>query len=172
MIAQFFLCGAQIATWSNFIFYMKAYTTQTERACGYFLTGSLVALALGRIVSTWLMRYVAATRLLRLYAMINIVLVVFAVIRPGMAGGMALLVTSFFMSIMFPTIFALGVKDLGPDTKVGGSFIVTTIVAGAIFPVLLGVVARTTGSLALGYLLPVSGYVVVAMYGFLGPKQA
>lgn len=168
VIAQFFYVGAQIATWSNFIFYMKAYTTQTEKACGYFLTASLVALALGRIVSTWLMRFVAATTLLRLYALINIALVLFAVFRPGMAGGMALLVTSFFMSIMFPTIFALGVKDLGPDTKMGGSLIVTTIIAGAIFPVLLGVVARSTGSLALGYLLPAVGYGVVAAYGFMG----
>ncbi len=167
VVAQFFYVGAQIATWSNFIFYMKAYTTQTEKACGYFLTASLVALALGRIVSTWLMRFVAATFLLRLYALINIALVLFAVFRPGMAGGMALLLTSFFMSIMFPTIFALGVKDLGPDTKVGGSLIVTTIIAGAIFPLLLGVVARSTGSLALGYLLPVAGYVVVAIYGFI-----
>ena len=99
--------------------------------------------------------------------MINIALVLFAVFRPGMAGGMALLVTSFFMSIMFPTIFALGVKDLGPDTKMGGSLIVTTIIAGAIFPVLLGVVARSTGSLALGYLLPAVGYGVVAAYGFM-----
>lgn len=168
VIAQFFYVGAQIATWSNFIFYMKAYTTQTEKACGYFLTASLVALALGRIVSTWLMRFVAATTLLRFYALINIALVLFAVFRPGMAGGMALLVTSFFMSIMFPTIFALGVKDLGPDTKMGGSLIVTTIIAGAIFPVLLGVVARSTGSLALGYLLPAVGYGVVALYGFMG----
>ena len=172
VIAQFFYVGAQIATWSNFIFYMKAYTTQTERACGYFLTASLVALALGRIVSTLLMRFVAATVLLRVYAVTNTVLVLFAVFRPGMAGGMALLVTSFFMSIMFPTIFALGVKDLGADTKVGGSLIVATIIAGAIFPVLLGVVARRTGSLALGYLLPAVGYVVVAGYSFTRQSEA
>jgi FHS family L-fucose permease-like MFS transporter len=75
------------------------------------------------------------------------------------------------MSIMFPTIFALGVKGLGSDTQVGGSLIVTTIVGGAIFPLGLGVIARSTGSLALGYLVPVIGYVVVAIYGFLAGRD-
>ena len=61
--------------------------------------------------------------------------------------------TSFFMSIMFPSIFSIGVKGLGPHTKLGDSLIVMAIVGGAVFPTLIGVVARTTGSLALGYLL-------------------
>ena len=171
VVTQFFYVGAQIATWSNFIFYMKAYTTHTEKAAGYYLTASLVALALGRVFSTWLMRYVSPGKLMRFYAIINIALVLFAVARPGMAGAMALLITSFFMSIMFPTIFALGVKGLGADTKVGGSLIVMAIIGGAIFPPLVGVVERATGSLALGYLLPALGYVVVAVYAFVGSGE-
>jgi FHS family L-fucose permease-like MFS transporter len=168
VVAQFFYVGAQVATWSNFILYMRTYTTQPERACGYFLTGSLVALGIGRVVSTGLMRYVSAAVLMRVYALINIGLVLVAVVHPGMVGAMALLVTSFFMSIMFPTIFALGVKGLGADTKLGGSLIVTAIVGGAIFPLALGVIARSTGSLALGYIMPAVGYAVVAVYGFMG----
>ena len=164
VVAQFFYVGAQVATWSNFILYMRTYTTQPEKACGYFLTASLVALGIGRVVSTWLLRYVPAPRLMRVYAVINVALVLFAVIHPSMAGAMGLLITSFFMSIMFPTIFALGVKGLGADTKVGGSLIVTAIIGGAVFPFFLGLIARTTGSLALGYLVPAVGYVVVALY--------
>jgi FHS family L-fucose permease-like MFS transporter len=171
VVAQFFYVGAQVATWSNFILYMKTYTTQPERACGYFLTGSLVALGVGRFVSVALLKYVSAIKLMRVYALINILLVLAAVARPGMFGSICLLATSFFMSIMFPTIFALGVKGLGSDTQVGGSLIVTTIVGGAIFPLGLGVIARSTGSLALGYLVPVIGYVVVAIYGFLAGRD-
>jgi FHS family L-fucose permease-like MFS transporter len=167
VVAQFFYVGAQVCTWSNFILYMRTYTTQPERACGYFLTGSLVALGLGRVISTPLLRFVAAARLMRIYALINIALVLFAVAKPSMAGAMALLATSFFMSIMFPTIFALGVKGLGADTKLGGSLIVTAIIGGAVFPFFLGLIARTTGSLALGYIVPAVGYVVVALYGFM-----
>jgi FHS family L-fucose permease-like MFS transporter len=168
VVAQFFYVGAQVATWSNFIFYMKAYTTYGEKASGYFLTGSLVALGLGRVFSTALMRFVDAAKLMRIYAFLNIALVLFASLHPGFAGAMALLMTSFFMSIMFPTIFALGVKGLGSDTKLGGSLIVMAILGGAIFPPLVGVVERATGSLAHGYMIVAVGYVVVAAYGFMG----
>ena len=168
VVAQFFYVGTQVATWSTFIPYMKAYTTVSERTAGYYLTGSLVALAIGRGASTWLMRYVAPARLLVGYSTLNMLLLAFAVLRPGMLGAWALVATSFFMSIMFPTIFALGVKDLGPSTKLGGSLIVMAILGGAVFPPLLGVVVHRTGSLASGYLLPLLGYAVVAAYGALG----
>jgi FHS family L-fucose permease-like MFS transporter len=168
VVAQFFYVGAQVATWSTFIPYMKQYTSETEKACGYFLTGTLVALALGRIFSTWLMRYVDAVKLTRVYAMINIALLAVAIARPGMMGAIAVLATSFFMSVMFPTIFALGVKGLGANTKLGGSFIVMAISGGAFFPPLMGVVEKMTGNLARGYVLPALAYVVVAIYGFMG----
>jgi FHS family L-fucose permease-like MFS transporter len=83
-----------------------------------------------------------------------------------MTGVWAILATSFFMSIMFPTIFALGVKGLGPNTKLGGSLIVMAILGGAIFPPLSGFLARGSG-IAWAYALPLAGYVVVAAFGFL-----
>lgn len=86
---------------------MKVYTAVSERTAGYYLTGSLVALAVGRAASTWLMRYVAPARLLMGYSVVNVLLLAFAVVRPGMLGAWALVGTSLFMSIMFPTIFAL-----------------------------------------------------------------
>jgi FHS family L-fucose permease-like MFS transporter len=74
------------------------------------------------------------------------------------------------MSIMFPTIFALGVKGLGPNTKLGGSVIVMAVVGGAIFPPLLGFIAKRTGSYADGYVMVLLAYIVVALYGFLGSR--
>ncbi len=168
VVAQFFYMGTQVATWSTFIPYMKAYTPVSERTAGYYLTASLVALAVGRAASTWIMRSIAPARLLVGYSAFNIFLLAFAVARPGMMGAWALVGTSFFMSIMFPTIFALGVKDLGPSTKLGGSLIVMAILGGAVFPPLLGGIVRATGSVASGYLLPLLGYVVVAAYGAFG----
>jgi len=168
--AQFFYVGAQISTWSSLIFYLKAYTSLSEKASGYFLTGTLVALALGRIVSTPLMKFISPVKMIGLYAVLNILLLGVGIVHPGIVGASAILFTSFFMSIMFPTIFALGIKGLGDDTKLGGSFLVMAILGGAIFPPLLGLIARRTGSLALGYLLPVAGYVFVALYAFMVPK--
>ena len=88
-----------------------------------------------------------------------------AVLRPGTPGVAAIVVSSFFMSIMFPTIFALGLKGLGAYTKIGGSVLVMSVVGGATIPPLLGWVARATGSLAFGYVTTVAAYALVALYG-------
>lgn len=166
--AQFFYVGAQVSTWSACIFYMKQYTGVGERTAAMFLTGHLVALTLGRIVSTWLMRWFQPSRMMGTYAVINVLLVLIGVLDPGTVGGSAILVTSFFMSIMYPTIFALGVKGLGPNTKLGGSLIVMSLAGGGIMPPMLGYIARQTGSYASGYLVPLSGSAVVALYAFFG----
>jgi FHS family L-fucose permease-like MFS transporter len=149
---------------------MRAYTTASERTAGYFLTATLATLAVGRVVSTALMRYIPPSVMMGGYALVNLFLLAVVIGRPGMIGAYAILATSFFMSMMYPTIFALGVKGLGEDTKMGGSLIVMAIVGGAVFPPAMGWVARLSGSIALGYLLPALGYVVVAMFAFIGPR--
>ncbi|HEY0784539.1 MAG TPA: L-fucose:H+ symporter permease [Acidobacteriaceae bacterium] len=171
VVAQFFYVGAQVSTWSTLIPYIRAYTPASDKAAGYLLTATLVALGVGRIVSTALMRYVRPDRMIVLYAVTNVVLLSVGILRPGMVGAYAILATSFFMSIMYPTIFALGVKGLGNDTKLGSSLLVIAIVGGAIFPPSMGWVARATGSIALGYLLPALGYVVVALYGLVAARM-
>lgn len=147
VVAQFFYVGAQVSTWSTLIPYIRAYTSAGERTAGYLLTATLVALAIGRVVSTWLMRFIRPDRMIGFYAVTNIALLSFGVLHPGMDGAYAILATSFFMSAMYPTIFAIGVKGLGEDTKLGSSLIVMAIVGGAVFPPLMGVVARSSGSI-------------------------
>jgi MFS transporter, FHS family, L-fucose permease len=102
---------------------------------------------------------------------VNVVLVGFAVAYPGWAGLWALFLTSFFMSLMFPTIFALGLKGLGPNTKIGGSLIVMAIVGGALIPLIMGRIADIRHSIAPAYLVPLIAYVVVAAYAFAGAKS-
>jgi FHS family L-fucose permease-like MFS transporter len=170
VVTQFFYVGAQVSTWSTQIPYVRAYTTAGERTGGYLLTASLIALAVGRIVSTSLMRYIRPDTMIAVYALINIVLLSVGVLHPGFVGAYAIVATSFFMSVMYPTIFALGVKGLGADTKLGGSLIVMAIIGGAIFPPAMGWITRLTGSVALGYMLPGLGYVVVALYGFFAGR--
>ncbi|MGB7984334.1 MAG: sugar MFS transporter [Terracidiphilus sp.] len=90
------------------------------------------------------------------------------VLDPGWIGVWAMVLTSFFMSLMFPTIFALGLKGLGPNTKIGGSLIVMAIVGGAILTPLMGWINLRTSSIAMAYLVPLAGYIVVALYAFFG----
>ena len=172
VIAQFCYCGAQISTWSAFIPYVKQYTAASERTAALFLTGNLLALLLGRIISTSVMRWFSAARMIGVYALANIVLIGVGILHPGVVGAGALLLSSFFMSIMFPTIFALGVEDLGPRTKLGGSLIVMAVVGGAVVPPLLGLIAKQTGSYAAGYGIVIVCYVVVAIYGFRTHRSA
>ncbi|HXC96108.1 MAG TPA: L-fucose:H+ symporter permease [Edaphobacter sp.] len=170
VFANFCNVGAQIASWSNLILYMKQYTAVTERHASYYLTGVLIALALGRFVSTPLMKYVSPSRMLGFYGVANVLLMAVTVTQPGIVGAWGVVASGFFLSIMFPTIFALGLKGLGPNTKLAGSLLVMAIVGGALFPLVLGFIARNSGSLAKGYIVPLVGFAVVAVYGFLAPR--
>ncbi|GAC1362669.1 MAG: L-fucose:H+ symporter permease [Acidobacteriaceae bacterium] len=165
ILAQFCYCGAQVSTWSAFIPYVKQYTHSTERTAALFLTGNLIAFALGRITSTALMRWFRPAPMMGAYAIFNMVLLAVGIVHPGPIGVGAILLTSFFMSIMFPTTFALGVKGLGPRTKLGGSLIVMAVVGAGIVPPILGLIAKRSGSFALGYTVVVACYLVVAVYG-------
>jgi FHS family L-fucose permease-like MFS transporter len=123
----------------------------------------------GRFVSTPLMKFVSPSKLLGFYGAANVALMAIAVTHPGMLGAWAIVGGSFFLSIMFPTIFALGLKGLGENTKLAGSMLVMAIVGGALFPLALGWIARTTGSMALGYLVPLACFAGVSLYGFCTP---
>jgi MFS transporter, FHS family, L-fucose permease len=169
VMAQFLYVGAQVGTWSYFIQYVQDYTHQPEKVAGYFLTGTLVGFGIGRFISAYLMRFIAPNKLLGTYALFNIVLIGVAVLWPGWVGLWAVFLTSFFMSLMFPTIFALGLKRLGPNTKIGGSLLVMAIGGGAAVPPLMGLIAEAHG-MAAAYLLPVVAYVFVAAYAFVGAK--
>ena len=105
-----------------------------------------------------------------LYSIANIVLVAIGILFPGWFGLWAVFFTSFFMSLMFPTIFALGLKDLGPNTKLAGSFIVMAIIGGAVFTPLMGLVFEATKSMAMAMLVPLGCYIFIAYFAFVGSQ--
>jgi len=162
VLAQFLYVGAQVGTWSYFISYVESATGVGDKAAGYMLTGTLAAFAVGRFSSAWLMRHFHARMMLAAYAAINIVLCLVAVADPSWVGVGCLLTTSLFMSIMFPTIFALGLKGMGEKTKTAGSLLVMAILGGAVLTKLMGVLP-----LRAAYMVPVACYVGVALYAWL-----
>jgi FHS family L-fucose permease-like MFS transporter len=169
VVAQFLYVGAQVAAWSYQIPYVLAYTRTAERSAGYLLTGTLLAFAAGRFTSTWLLRYIPAPRLLGIFAVIDTAACVGAVLHPGWFGVSCLIVNSFFMSMMYPTIFALGVKGLGPRTKTGGACIVMAIVGGGVITPVMGKVSDMAG-VAHGYLVPAVCFVGIALYAWFGSQ--
>lgn len=170
VLAQFLYVGAQVGTWSYFIQYVQEYTHQPEKVAGYFLTGTLAAFGVGRFVSAYLMRFIPPNKLMGGYSVVNFALVGLAVLKPGWIGLWCLFLTSFFMSLMFPTIFALGLKGLGPNTKIGGSLLVMAIVGGAVLTPIMGLISVRSGSLALAYTIPLVTYIYMMFYSLLGSK--
>lgn len=161
VLAQFFYVGAQVGTWSYFIPYVQDYTSQPEKIAGYFLTGTLVAFGLGRFSATWLMHHIQPNRLMGLYSLINVILVGIGVLLPGWIGMWAIFLTSFFMSLMYPTIFASSIKGLGKNTKIGGSILVMAIIGGALCTPLMGYIAETANSMAIAMIVPLIAYVYI-----------
>jgi FHS family L-fucose permease-like MFS transporter len=170
VFTQFCYVGAQVGTWSYFIQYIQDYVHLPEKEAGYLLTGTLVAFGIGRFVSTYLMRLIRPNVLMGQFALVNCVLVIIGVLFPGWLGVWALFSTSFFMSLMFPTTFALGIRDLGENTKPGASLIVMGDIGGAVFTPLIGLLYQGTRSMAVGMAVPLACYLVVGYFAFSGSQ--
>jgi FHS family L-fucose permease-like MFS transporter len=147
VLAQFFYVGGQVGIWSYLIRYAQAALPGlTERHAADFLTGALVLFMLGRFAGTALMRYVAPARLLAGFALSALVLTSVALLFPGRTGVGALVAAAFFMSIMFPTIFALGLRGLDDhERKSAASFLVMAIIGGATLTVVMGAISDAAG---------------------------
>jgi MFS transporter, FHS family, L-fucose permease len=172
VFAQFCYVGAQVGTWSYFIQYTQDYTRAPEKLAGYLLVGTLGAFAVGRFATSFMMKRFRPDKMLGIFALTNILLVLFGILRPGLVGLVAVLLTSFFMSLMFPTIFALGIRDLGEHTKEGASLLVMAVIGGAVFTPLMGLVYQATKSMAISMIVPLFCYVVVGVFAFVGAHAA
>jgi len=122
---------------------------------------AMVGFMIGRFFGTYLMKFIEASRLLSLYCLINIGLIAIALTTHGMIAVYAVAAVPFFMSIMFPTIFALGIKGLGEESKIASSFLVMAIFGGAVFPLIMGYISDRTGSMQKAYIVPMICFLVV-----------
>jgi FHS family L-fucose permease-like MFS transporter len=171
VIAQFFYVGAQVCVTSFLILFATRAAGISEKEAAYYSSAAGLAFMVGRFVGTFLMRFIQPSRLLALYAVVCILLCLVTIFGSGMITLYAVIGIAFFMSIMFPTIFALGIKDLGPDTKAGSSLIIMSIVGGAALPPLLGFISDQTNNIQYGYIVPMIGFVVVLFFGLKGYKH-
>lgn len=170
VIAQLFYVGAQVGIWSYFIDFTKDMSPVTpEKTAAFWLSVSLFTFMIGRFLGTFLLRYFRPERLLAIYACACIILCFLATTLSGMQAIIVYGATSFFMSIMFPTIFALGVKDLGADTKLASSLIIMAIIGGALMPPIMGYVTDLY-SIQTAVIAPMLCFVVVLYFAVRGHK--
>jgi FHS family L-fucose permease-like MFS transporter len=171
IITQFFYVAAQVGVAALFINYVTEYWQGTSgKKASSLLSIGLTLFLVGRFVGTAIMRKIRPNKLLMIYAFVNILLCMVVMSGKGQVSVYALMTIFFFMSIMFPSIFALGLKDLGVHTKRASSFQIMSIVGGAIVPFIMGSIADSQ-STALAYSVPMLCFAVVFYFGGWGYKQ-
>ncbi|WP_366930148.1 L-fucose:H+ symporter permease [uncultured Sphingomonas sp.] len=166
VVAQFFYVGAQVGVWSYTIRYAQANVGLNERGGADALFFSLVLFAAGRFLGSALMGRAAPVKLLALFAGLSVLLTAVAAMLGGWPGLIALVAASFFMSIQFPTIFALGIEGLGPLRRAGASLIVMAIIGGAGLTALMGLVSDHAG-ITSAMLVPTVSFVVVTLFALM-----
>ena len=173
VLAQFCYVAAQTGVFSFFVNYMtdpKLTPHFSNTTAALILgMGGMGLFMVGRVSGSFLMSYFKPTRLLAFYALMCVLLLPIVSLSMGWFSISALFLIFFFMSIMFPTIFALGIKGLGEKTKKASSFIVMSIVGGAIFPMFMGWIADIS-SMSIGFFAPMPLFAFILYYALEGHK--
>ncbi|MGA5299425.1 L-fucose:H+ symporter permease [Nucisporomicrobium flavum] len=173
VMAQFFNVAAQVCAWTYVIQYVQQALGGSLERGGFYLQISLLIFLGSRFLMTWLIGRVRATKVLAVLAFLAVVLCVFAMVSPNLAGVIAVVSLSFCLSLMFPTIYGVALKGLGPATKFGAAGLVMAIVGGAIMPLVQGWLVDET-SPAISFIVPAVCFGLVglyALYDLRGPDR-
>jgi len=164
VIAQFFYIGAQIYVFSFLLVFAEDSLGMTGQESKYYAVIAGFLFMTGRFIGTFIMRYLAPNKLLLIYSIAAIILCLVVIFGSGIVTLYALVGLTFFMSIMFPTIFAMGIEKTGADTKSASSLIIMSIVGGAIIPPLASQVTDITKNIHLSYVVVLCCFVVVFLF--------
>ncbi len=162
VLAQFLNVGAQVCVWGFFINYAVETLGFDDAKAANYLASGMIIFVLGRFAGTFFMQFIKPSQLLGIYAVLMVGLL--AAVSFGTLGSnaiYALLLFFFFQSITFPTIFALSIENMGKYTKQASSYLIMSVVGGAVFPPIMGALADSF-SIATAFLLP------AAMFGYIG----
>lgn len=171
VIAQLFYVGAQVCVTSFFVRMAIVGGGVDEKTAGWYLSAYGLLFMTGRFAGTAIMRVVEPAKLLSIYSVMCIFLSGIAIFTAGQFVVVALGGLGFFMSIMFPTIFSLGIFGLKEETKPASSLIVMAIIGGAIFPVIMGRIIDSFGdNIQIGYVVPLVCFFFVLYFGLVGHK--
>jgi FHS family L-fucose permease-like MFS transporter len=170
VIAQMFYVAAQIMCWTFIIQYAERLGISKADAQLYNI-GAMIMFVSSRFISTFIMKYLNPSLMLAVYAVGGILTSSGAILIDGIGGLYSLMAISFFMSLMFPTIYGIALKDVGDDATLGSAFLVMAIVGGALMPPLQGAIIDL-GSVAgfpavnFSFILPLVCFVIIALYGY------
>jgi len=164
VLAQFFYIGAQIYVFSFLLVFAEDAIQMKGQDAKYYAGVAGFLFMIGRFAGTFLMKYIAPQKLLAIYSVISIILSIWVIIGSGVSTLYALVTLTFFMSIMFPTIFALGINGAGSETKSASSLLIMSIVGGAIIPPLASKITDISGNIHFSYVVPLICFVIVLLF--------
>jgi FHS family L-fucose permease-like MFS transporter len=172
VLAQFFYVGAQIGV-ASFVIRFAQYTVAgiPEKHAANYLKLHLLGFMIGRFTGSAVMKNVAASRLLSLFGVSALTCLIVVLLGTGIAPVWALVLLGFFHSIMFPTIFALSIKHLGPHTKLGSSLLVMSIIGGAVFPAAMGYISDVS-NIRYAFVVPFVCHIYVLYFAARGYRPA
>ena len=143
----------------------------SEQAASLILAfGGMGLFWIGRISGSFFLKFMNPNKMLIVYGLINTIFMILVVLGFGIISVVALFSTYFFMSIMFPTIFALGIRDLGALTKKGSSFLVMAVAGGAFCPPIMGAIADHI-NMAIGFIIPLACFIFISYFGIIGYRK-
>ncbi|GAA5100971.1 L-fucose:H+ symporter permease [Chryseobacterium ginsengisoli] len=164
VLAQFFYIGAQIYVFSFLLIFAEDAINMKGQEAKYYAGVAGLLFMIGRFAGTFFMKYISPQKLLRIYSMISIVLSIWVIVGTGISTLYALVALTFFMSIMFPTIFALGIEGAGSETKPASSLLIMSIVGGAIIPPIASKITDFSGNIHLSYVVPLLCFIIVFLF--------
>lgn len=172
VIAQFLYVGAQVGV-ASFIIRFAEFTLPGthEKSAAHYLQAHLVGFMIGRFTGSAIMHKIAAPRLLSLFAAGSVISLILVLVTTGTAPAWAIVLIGFFHSIMFPTIFALSIKSLGPYTKLGSSLLVMSIIGGAICPAIMGRISDAF-NIQRAFIVPLICHAYIFYFGMWGYRPA
>ncbi|AZA60271.1 L-fucose:H+ symporter permease [Chryseobacterium indoltheticum] len=164
VLAQFFYIGAQIYVFSFLLVFAEDAINMKGQDAKYYAGVAGFLFMIGRFAGTFFMKYISPQKLLKIYSVISIALTIWVIFGSGISTLYALVVLTFFMSIMFPTIFALGIEGAGAETKSASSLLIMSIVGGAIIPPIASKITDISGNIHFSYVIPLLCFIIVFLF--------
>jgi MFS transporter, FHS family, L-fucose permease len=170
VVAQFFYVGAQVGV-ASFVIRFAQFSVpgMAAKTAAIYLLCHQMGFMLGRFIGSGMMKQIAAPTLLAVFAAASLVCTAVALLTNGIVPVLAVVLIGFFHSIMFPTIFALSIKNLGPLMKRGSSLLVMAIIGGAVFPAIMGRISDAT-SIRRAFVVPLLCYMYILYFAVAGYK--
>ena len=168
-VGIFLYVGVEVGLASIAVNYFKTQGVDSAKTASFLVSLYWFGALIGRLLGSWALTKIKSNRLLGSFGTLAALSLVVSMFSTGQTAIWSLVLCGFFNSIMFPNIFALAIKGLGPMTSKGSGLVMTAVVGGAVVPAMIGYAADKVG-IQYSFVIPIICYLFIAYYGLWGSK--